>query len=229
VPNRAWLAPAVVVLLAGALAACSEDSPRLAEGQTSCGAVMHIGDSLTVGMMAEGQIADPALRLDSQYRAVGVADVHGDGGVGRTIHEVSNDEQPGAEVARQARADGYTGCWVVELGTNDVALLAQNETTFGPRQRIDEMMAIIGDEPVMWLTTVTQVDDGDYDSANMEAWNAILRDARDSYPNMVIYDWASVARPEWFHADGVHSTPTGFTEMARLIPTELAELLPATR
>ena len=32
-----------------------------------------------------------------------MADVHGDGGVGRTIHEVSNDEQPGAEVARQAR------------------------------------------------------------------------------------------------------------------------------
>jgi len=76
---------------------------------------------------------------------------------------------------------------------------------------------------VMWLTTVTQVDSGDYyDSANMEAWNAILRDAQGSYLNMQIYDWASVARPEWFNADGIHSTPTGFTEMARLIPTELA-------
>jgi hypothetical protein len=187
---------------------------------------MHIGDSLTVGMTSAGQIPDPAERLDSQYRAVGVADVRTDGGVGRTIHEVSNGQQPGVEIARQARANGYKGCWVVELGTNDVALLAQMQTTVGPRQRIDEMMAIIGDEPAMWLTTVTQVAEGDYDSANMEAWNSILRDAKKSYPNMLVYDWASVARSNWFVDDGIHNTPTGVTEMARLIPTELAKLVP---
>ena len=189
---------------------------------------MHIGDSLTVGMMAEGQIPDPAERLAGQYRAVGVADVQGDGGIGRTIHEVTNNEESGVEVARQARAKGYKGCWVVELGTNDVALLAQQKSTVGPRRRVDEMMAVIAGEPVMWLTTVTQVDSGDYDSANMEAWNAILRDARKSYPNMHLFDWASVARPDWFAADGIHNTREGFREMARLIPTELAKVLPNT-
>jgi hypothetical protein len=48
VVDRAWIGCAVM-LLAGSLAACSEDAPRLAEGHTSCQAVMHIGDSLTVG------------------------------------------------------------------------------------------------------------------------------------------------------------------------------------
>ena len=192
-----------------------------------CNSVMHIGDSLTVGMMSAGQIPDPAERLDSQYRAVGVSDVRDDGGVGRTILEVTNNQQSGVEVARHARANGYRGCWVVELGTNDVALLAQQKTAVGPRQRIDEMMGVITDDPVMWITTVTQVDEGDYDSANMEAWNSILRDARKSYPSMHVYDWASVAQPSWFSSDGIHNTPEGFREMARLIPTELAKLLPA--
>jgi hypothetical protein len=225
--SRVWIG-CFLVLLAGSLVACSDgdSSPRTAQGHTACQAAMHIGDSLTVGMMREGQIPDPAERLDGQYRAVGVADVRIDGQGGRTIHEITNDKQAGVEAARQARANGYTGCWVVELGTNDVALLTQQTTTVGPRQRIDEVMAVIGDEPVMWLTTVTVVDEGAYDSANMEAWNIILRDAQTSYPNMVIYDWASVARPTWFVDDGIHSTPEGFTEMARLIPTELAKVFP---
>jgi hypothetical protein len=217
----------VVVLLTATLVACSDDSPQMAEGQTSCESVMHIGDSLTVGMMGEGMIPDPTLRLKSQYGAVGVADVRGDAGVGRTIHEITNEQTPGVEVARQARADGYAGCWVIELGTNDVALLATQTTTVGPRQRIDEIMAIVGDEPAMWLTTVTQVDDGDYDSANMDAWNAILRDAQGSYPSMLIFDWASVAEPDWFSSDQIHNSPHGCTEMARLVPSELAKLLPA--
>lgn len=189
---------------------------------------MHIGDSLSVGMTAEGQIPDAAERLDSQYRAVGVGDVRIEPEGGRTIHEVTSGKQAGVEVARQARASGYHGCWVIELGTNDVALLAQQKTTVGPRQRIDEVMAVIGDEPVMWLTTVSVVENGDYDSANMEAWNTILRDAQASYPNMVLYDWASVARPSWFSDDGVHNTSEGFQEMARRIPTELAKVFPKT-
>jgi lysophospholipase L1-like esterase len=216
------------VVLATVLVACGGDdpAPTTAEGRTSCKAVMHIGDSLTVGMMGTGMIPDPELRLDAQYRAVGVEDVRGDGKVGRTIHEVSNEQAPGVEVAQQARADGFAGCWVVELGTNDVGLLATQTTTVGPRQRIDEMMAVIGDEPAMWLTTVTQVDHGDYDSANMEAWNAILVDAAGSYPNMHIFDWASVADPDWFAEDDIHNSPTGCTEMARRVPSELARLLP---
>ena len=95
----------VVVLVAGALGACGgDDAPRTAVGYTACHSVMHVGDSLTVGMKGENQIPDPAERLDSQYRAVGVADVRSDGGVGRTIHEFSNDQQPGVEVARQGSA-----------------------------------------------------------------------------------------------------------------------------
>lgn len=227
--SRAWIG-CTLVLLVSPLVACSDSSddgsPQIAQGRTTCSAVMHIGDSLSVGMTSAGQIPDPAERLDSQYRAIGVTDVRIDPGGGRTIHEVTNNQPAGVEVARQARANGYQGCWVVELGTNDVALLAQQQTTVGPRQRIDEVMEVIGNEPVMWLTTVTEVDKGDYDSANMEAWNTILRDAATSYPNMLIYDWASVARPSWFVSDGIHSTPEGFTEMARRIPTELAKLLP---
>src|SRR5436190_7860597 len=107
----------LALVLATALVSCGDDPPKTAEGRTSCKAVMHIGDSLTVGMMGTGMIPDPELRLDAQYRAVGVEDVRGDGKVGRTIHEVSNEQTPGVEVAKQARADGFKGCWVVELGT----------------------------------------------------------------------------------------------------------------
>ena len=111
--RRAWIG-CTVIMITGVLAGCGNDA-RIAEGHTACSAVMHIGDSLTVGMTSEGQISDSAERLDSQYRAVGVTDVRVDGGVGRTIHEMSNDQQPGAEVARQARASGFRGCWVIDL------------------------------------------------------------------------------------------------------------------
>jgi hypothetical protein len=224
----------VVVLVAVALIACSgtsssgtSDTPsHTAQGTTKCESVMHIGDSLTVGMMGTNQVPDPAERLDAQYRAVGVTDPRINGGIGRTIHEVSNNETAGAEVARQARANGFKGCWVVELGTNDTALLAQHGSTFDARQRIDEMMAIIGDEPVMWLSTVTLAKEGPYADKNMDAWNAVLEEERDLHPNMVVFDWAAVAQNSWFAADGIHYTPDGFREMARLTPTELAKLLP---
>jgi len=220
-PPRAFFAVLAVAGLSGAMLVSCSDSTAL----TSCQSVQHIGDSLTAGMMSPNQIPDPNNMLDAQYRGVGVADVRVDGAAGRTIHEVTSGQTPGVQVAAAARAAGYTGCWVIELGTNDTALIVEGSPV-GAQQRIDEMMAVIGTEPVMWVSTVTETQEGSYASDNMKIWNSELLDSQARYPNMRLYNWTSASKPEWFAPDGIHYTPEGFTELARRIPDALAAKLP---
>jgi lysophospholipase L1-like esterase len=61
----------------------------------------------------------------------------------------------------------------------------------------------------------------------MQLWNSSLLQACSKYPNMRIFDWASVARDEWFIPDGIHYTSPGYAHRARLIAKALAEAFPA--
>ena len=192
---------------------------------TSCTSVVHIGDSTSVGMMSSAFVADPALRLDAQYAAVGATDFRNEISGARSIVERLTGQLNADEVAQQLRASGYHGCWVLALGTTDAANIAVGSRV-SAAQRIDRMMAVIGDDPVLWVDVKTLVADGAWSNPHMQAWNLELVAATTRYPNLQLYDWASVVPDDWFQRDRIHYTATGYTERARLIAEALAASYP---
>jgi len=176
-------------------------------------------------MMSSAFIDDPAQRLDAQYAAVGVGDFHDEISGARSIVERLTGQLNADEVAQGLRASGYHGCWVLALGTTDAANIAVGSRV-SAAQRIDRMMAVIGDDPVLWVDVKTLVARGAWSNPHMQAWNLELAAATARYPNLQIYDWASVVPDEWFQRDGIHYTSTGYTERARLIAEALAATYP---
>jgi hypothetical protein len=78
----------------------------------------------------------------------------------------------------------------------------------------------------MWVNVKTLLASGPWSQANMQLWNNALRRACAQYPNLRVFDWASVARDQWFVSDGVHYTPAGFADRARLTAQALARAFP---
>ena len=93
--------------------------------------------------------------------------------------------------------------------------------------RIDKMMSIIGNQPVLWVNAKTLLTNGAYSDANMQLWNQALYDACPRYPNMRIYDWHSVVQDSWFTADDIHYTSAGYAQRAHLFADALAHAFPA--
>ena len=115
---------------------------------------MHIGDSLSVGLVSDAHLPDDEAQIDAQYRRVGVGDVRLEISGARSVVEHLDGQLGGEEVARKVRRNGFEGCWVVALGTNDAANVAVGSAS-GYSDRIDRMMAIIGDDPVVWVDVKT--------------------------------------------------------------------------
>jgi hypothetical protein len=197
--------------------------PRVA--RTACTAVVHIGDSTSVGLLSPDSIADPAQRLDAQYARIGVIDFRAEVSGARSIVEALSGQENAEQVALRQRASGFHGCWVVAVGTNDAANIGTGSGV-PAAERIDRMMAVIGYDPVLWVDAVTRTGTGAWAEPNMDAWNQALAAARSRYPNIEIYDWATVARPAWFQRDGIHYTSAGSVERARLIADALADTYP---
>jgi len=64
------------------------------------------------------------------------------------------------------------------------------------------MMSAIRNERVMWVNVKSLVASGPYAETNMQNWNRALLAACAKYPNMRIFDWASVVRDNWFMTTG---------------------------
>jgi hypothetical protein len=176
-------------------------------------------------MVSSAYIPDPALRLDGQYARVGVTDRHLEISGARSIRETYGDDPNAATVARRYKEAGYEGCWVFALGTTDSANVAAG-SGLGIDQRIDTMMGIVGDDPVLWVEVKTLRTDGPWRNEAMQAWNATLTAATARYPNLRVFAWAGVALDEWFASDRIHYTGAGFAERARLIADSLAATYP---
>ncbi len=208
------------------------DSPRpqtaAAQGlRTSCRSVVHIGDSTSDGLVLPAYQPDPRLRIAAQYHRVGVVRFIPQVSGARSIVETWHGFPNAYTVAEQMIRGGYRGCWVLALGTNDTADVAVGSTV-GLTARIDEMMSLIGDYPVLWINLKTLLSSGPYSEARMQMWNHALLHACLRYPEMRVYDWAAVARASWFIPDGIHYTPQGYAERSRLIADALALAFPAT-
>jgi hypothetical protein len=193
--------------------------------RTSCRTVAHIGDSTSVDLISPDYLPNPAQRIGARYADVGVRHLKIDASGGRSIVEELPGQLNGYKVASAWRAQGYHGCWVFALGTNDAANIAAG-STIGMTARIDQMMAVAHGEPVLWVNTKTLVTSGPYASVNERAWDKALVKALARYPNLRIFNWSAVAQPSWFLSDGVHYNSPGCAIRAKAIADALAKAFP---
>ncbi|HVD87002.1 MAG TPA: acyltransferase family protein [Solirubrobacterales bacterium] len=203
-------------------------TPKQANSSTksSCEAVVHIGDSTSEGLDSAEYLPLESQRIPARYAEVGARETHMEVQGARSIEEQFESEPNAQEVAAAWQAEGFEGCWVLALGTNEAANVAAG-STIGERERIDKMMAIIGDEPALWVNVRSLVEPGDpYSEENMERWDEELVRACAAYPNMRIYDWASDVKDSWFIEDGIHFTSPGYAARAQLIAQALAHAFP---
>jgi lysophospholipase L1-like esterase len=207
--------------------ATSSPQPATASGplRSECRAVVHIGDSTSDGLISPDYLPNPRKRIGAQYARVGVAKFIPEISGGTSVVETATGGPNAYQVAQQLVRDGYRGCWVLALGTNDTADVAIGSNT-GRAARISEMMAVIGRQPVLWVNVKSLMASGPYAESEMQLWDAALLRACARYPNMRVYDWAAVVKNRWFIADGVHFTSAGYAARARLIARALAAAFP---
>jgi len=194
--------------------------------RTSCRSVVHIGDSTSEGLISPDYLPDPAQRITARYAQVGVTHSIMEITGGTSIVETIDGTPNAYQVAKQLIDDGYRGCWVLALGTNDTADVYAGSNV-GRGQRIKEMMSLIGNQPVLWIEVKSLVPAGPYAEQNMRLWNQALAQESRHYPTMRLYDWPAVVRNRWFIDDGIHYTSYGYAQRARLIADALAAAFPA--
>ena len=192
---------------------------------TSCRSVAHIGDSTSVDLISSANLPDPAQQLPARYTGVGVRHLLMDASGGRSVVEALPGQVNGYDVAQAWWNQGYRGCWVFALGTNDTANVSVGSAV-GLMGRINEMMSAAHGEPVMWVNTMTQTSSGPWSEANQQLWDSTLVSALARYPNMRIFNWAAVAQPGWFLPDGIHYNQAGCAARAQAIADGLARAFP---
>jgi hypothetical protein len=195
---------------------------------SSCNSVAYIGDSTSEGMVLPNYLPDRGHRLGAQYARVGATSQYFEISGARSIVETLSEKQAsGYTLARELKANGFQGCWVIALGSNDTANVYVGSMV-GLEARIRRMMRVMGDQPVLWITVKSLLDTGPYSEDNMRHWNRTVVDACAKYPNMRVFDWASLAEDSWFISDGTHYTSEGYRHRARLTADALAHAFPAS-
>jgi peptidoglycan/LPS O-acetylase OafA/YrhL len=207
--------------LGKAAAAALTGPPR-----TSCRSVAHIGDSTSDGLVSPDYLPNPAQRITARYEDVGVQTVYTNITGARSVVEVLPGTTNGYQAAQGLIRQGFHGCWVLALGTNDTADVAVGSDV-GLMTRIERMMTVTRGEPVMWVNVISLLSSGPYAEANMQRWDRTLLQACSKYPNMRVFDWAALAKRRWFISDGIHYTSAGYAARALAIADGLARAFPA--
>ena len=191
---------------------------------TSCRALVHVGDSTSVGLVSRYFLPKADDQLAARYRGVGVERFWPEISGARSMVETYKDRKNATEAVKLRRAGGFRGCWVMALGTNDPANTNGNVAKLSAR--IDAMMALVGGAPVLWTTSKTLKEKGPYQNANMAGWNEALTKACARHSNMRVYDWATEVQDGWFLQDGIHNNTAGCKERAARIAKALALAFP---
>jgi peptidoglycan/LPS O-acetylase OafA/YrhL len=195
--------------------------------RTSCTSVAHIGDSTSDGLVSSDYLPNKRQRIPARYEQVGVQTVYTDITGARSVVEVLPGTTNAYVAAKHLERQGFNGCWVLALGTNDTADVAVGSNV-GLGARISEMMAVTKGEPVMWVNVISLLHSGPYAEANMQKWDDALLKACARYPNMRVFNWAALAKPPWFINDEIHYTSAGYEKRALYIADGLAEAFPAS-
>jgi len=189
----------------------------------SCERVVHIGDAGSIGLLSDELAARD--RLGAQYEVAGVTERRLEVAPTRFISARFGSAASAEEVVGSLRSSGYDGCWVLALGTDDVAAIGAGAAA-ELSDRIDSLMADLEGQPVMWVNLKTQLDSGPLADGRMERWNAALSDACERHPEMRVFDWAAAARSGWFEDDGVLLTDRGDRAQAASIAAALSAAFP---
>ena len=193
--------------------------------KSTCRSVVHFGDSTSDGLVSASYLPDPAQRISAQYGDVGVARTRFEIQGGTSIVETILNEPNAETVAQRLVHAGYRGCWVLALGTNDTADVAVGSNV-GLEARIQRMMSVIGNQPVLWVNVRSLLSNGPYAEKNMQQWDRALLQACRSHPNMRVLNWADLVQRSWYIADGIHYTSPGYVQRSALIAGALAEAFP---
>ena len=223
-PTLARRPPTTTTLVPTTLFAPTDPSAAL---RTSCRSVVHIGDSTSESLVSPDYLPSASQRLQAQYARVGVTNPIMEIEGATSVVETINGEPNAYDVARGLVNQGYKGCWVIALGLNDAADVYVGSNV-SLATRIQRMMSVIGNEPVLWVNATTLLTSGPYSETDMQSWNQALLQACPQYPNMRVFDWASLAQPSWFISDGIHYNSTGSAARAAAIANALAEAFPAS-
>jgi hypothetical protein len=195
--------------------------------ETSCKSVVYIGDSTSEGETSNDYIPDQKLQLPAQLSDVGVRTSIPDISGARSIIETFEGSPNAATVAQDHIQQGFKGCWILAMGTNEV----DNVHDGGPsyQVRVDRMMSVIGTrEPVMWVAAISLLPaDNPYSEAQMQKWNQTLLANCPRYPNMRVFDWPAYAQRKWFIPDGLHYYSPGYVARSHDIALGLAHAFPA--
>jgi peptidoglycan/LPS O-acetylase OafA/YrhL len=195
--------------------------------RTSCDAVVYIGDSTSEGMVMPSYLPDPAQRLNAQLARVGATTQYIEISGARSTIETLSGQTNAYDVASQLVSEGFRGCWVFALGTNDTANIYAG-SPIDRMTRIERMLSVVGDQPVLWINLRSLLASGPYSEANMQLWNRTLVLACAGYPNMRVFDWASATKDSWFISDGTHYSSAGYAQRARLTADALVHAFPAS-
>jgi hypothetical protein len=217
------------VAVQGSSSSTTASKPLPPPTHTSCTSVVYIGDSTSDGESNPEFVPNRKLRAPALLHKVGVKHVHMEVSGARSIVETFEGIPNGATVAQGYVAHGYHGCWILALGTNDSADLNAGSNV-GLKQRIHEMMHIIGNQPVLWINVLTI--DGSpeyYEESGMHHWDQDLITACRRYPSMRVMNWAALAKHQWFIPDGVHYTTVGYEHRTKLIAHALVTAFPRGR
>ena len=177
----------------------------VAIGANGQGALLIVGDSLTVGTEAFGT-------LSTKVNSLGIwTNVAMDAKVGRKA-------SLGASVIEKGLTATTTAI-VIALGTND--MISKSETWY-PRWVIDIVMQKTRSLPVLWVNLeFSQTGRSDWRARGVR-FNKELRLAKLRYPNLAIADWNTAFTPKsksQFIADGVHLSVSGYkTRSNFLVP-----------
>ncbi|MGA7397797.1 MAG: GDSL-type esterase/lipase family protein, partial [Solirubrobacterales bacterium] len=195
------------------------------EPVTSCGATAYIGDSTSVGLTSKSYLPKRKHRLGPQLTRQGVLRQRFDIAGARSIIETVDRVPNAFDAAKTIRRSGFDGCWILGLGTNDSANQAVG-SPFDSKNRIERMMSVIGNDPVLWVDVKTLLGSGPYSNANMRRWNQAVREVCAEYPNMRVFDWPSRVKDSWFIEDGIHFTSRGYAARSHAIAGALSEAFP---
>jgi peptidoglycan/LPS O-acetylase OafA/YrhL len=219
-------ADAQAALSGGTISHTSTAAGTAPKHGTSCTSVVHIGDSTSEGLVSPNYLPKRSERIEARYADQGVRREHMEISGATSIVETLPGGTNAQDVAHGLIDNGYDGCWVLALGTNDAADVYVGSSV-SLSTRIDKMMSVVGDQPVMWVNVKSLVGSGPYAETNMEQWNTALEDACAKYPNMRIFDWAGAVKDPWYIPDGIHYTSAGYKARAQLIAKALAKAFPA--
>jgi hypothetical protein len=212
--------------MAAVVACTSQATAEQQRPQTSCQSVLHVGDSLSLGITEDAGGA--GAEVAAQYEAIGVKssffDVAGGRSSVETVEDTPNAVSAAQELGRMHPAAGR--CWVLQIGTNDAANISAGSGV-DATARIDELMDVVGGEPVLWPNLKTlESAPTHYEPEKMVAYNAALMQACTRYPNLRIYD-AAADLPDTSFVDGIHHTGAGSEVFAGGIAGALATAYPA--